>query len=77
MRVRTPVSSSASRASLGVVAALTAVAPHPQDAQPKRPPPKRATRWRDRSPAPHMTSAAWMSMDGGKRPARTFEESCR
>jgi hypothetical protein len=38
---RTPASSSAPRASLGVVAALTAVAQHPKDAKPKHPPPKR------------------------------------
>jgi hypothetical protein len=24
-----------------------------------------------------MTSAAWMSLDGGTRQARTFGESCR
>jgi hypothetical protein len=47
-----------------------------QDAQPKRPPPKRAALWRDRSPAPRMTSAAGMRMDGGKRQARTVGESC-
>jgi hypothetical protein len=74
---RTPASPSALRAPLGVVAALTAVAQRPKDAQPKHPPPKRATLRPDRSPAPRMTSAARMNLDGGTRQARTYGESCR
>jgi hypothetical protein len=74
---RTPVSSSASRAPLEVVAALMAVVQHPGAPKPKRRPPQRATRWRDRSPAPRMTSAAWVRMARGKPQVRTFRESCR
>jgi hypothetical protein len=74
---RMPASSSAPRAPLGVVAALTAVAQHPEDAKPNRPPRKHATLRSDRAPVPRMTSAAWVSLDGGTPQARTFRESCR